>query len=154
MSLIPTVVERPPSLATKPVTLAVNEARLRDVMDMLGQLYGYRWRRRNDVFLLTLVPQKQDMDKFGEQAMKAIYEQVLTPEQRAKVDSNGFISGKDLTPGQQGIIGGYLQDMMGMLFSNNLNVGKVILDRANRKFSVTAGDSEESGGTGTVTQTP
>ena len=142
------VVERSPSLALRPVTLAINEARLRDVMDMLGQLYGYRWRRKGDVFLLTIIPQKQDMEKFAQEAMKTIYDQVLTPDQRATVDAQGYISGKDLTPGQQGIIGGYLQDMMSYAMSSDFSVGRVVLDRANRKFSITSGDENEGKGEG------
>jgi hypothetical protein len=138
------IVERPSSLAVKPVTVAINDAKLRDVMDMLGQLYGYRWRRKNDVFLLTFIPQKEDMDKFGEEAMKTIYNEVLTPEQRAKVDADGYISGKDLTPGQQGIIAGYLQDMMQMAMSSNMSIGKVVIDRANHTFSINMGDGKDS----------
>jgi hypothetical protein len=140
------VVERPASLALRPVTLAIHEARLRDVMDMLGQLYGYRWRRKGDIFLLTIVPQKQDMDKFAEEAMKTIYDQVLTPDQRATVDAQGYISGKDLTPGQQGIVAGYLQDIMSQVMSSEFSVGRLVLDRANRKFSISAGDDKEEKG--------
>jgi hypothetical protein len=133
------IVERPASLALRPMTVAINGARLRDVMDILGQMYGYRWRRKNDVFLLTLIPQKQDVEQFAKEAMETIYNDVLTPEQRAKVDASGELSGKDLTPAQQSILSGYLQDMMSMLFSSNLGenkIDKVILDRTGNKFSI------------------
>ena len=136
------IVERPASMVARPITLALHQARLRDVMDMLGQLYGYRWRQKNGVFLLTIVPQKQDMEEFGKEAMKTIYEQVLTPEQRAKVDADGFISGKDLTPGQQGILAGYLQDMMSMALSSNMSIGRVVIDRANKKLGIDVGNGD------------
>jgi hypothetical protein len=142
------VVERPVSLSLKPVTLAINQARLRDVLDMLGQLYGYRWRRKNDVFLLTIVPQQQDMEAFAKDAMQTIYDQVLTPDQREKVDRDGYINGKDLTPGQQGILMGYLQDMMSFAMGQNIGIGKVVLDRANHKFSIEGNDNKEDAGSG------
>jgi hypothetical protein len=133
------VIERPASLALRPMTVAINGARLRDVMDILGQMYGYRWRRKNDVFLLTLVAQKQDTEQFAKEAMERIYNDVLTPEQRAKVDAEGAISGKDLTPAQQSILTGYLQDIMSMVFSSNLGdnkIDKVIIDRTKNQFSI------------------
>jgi len=142
------VVERPVSLSLKPVTLAINQARLRDVLDMLGQLYGYRWRRKNDVFLLTIVPQQQDMEAFAKDAMQTIYDQVLTPDQREKVDRDGYINGKELTPGQQGILMGYLQDMMSLAMGQNMGIGKVTLDRANHKFSIEGNDNKEDAGNG------
>lgn len=137
------IVERPSSLHLNPVTLALNDTRLRDVMDMLGQLYGYRWRRRGDVFLLTIVPQKVDMDKFGEEAMKTLYDDVLTPEQRAKVDADGYIDTKDMTPGQQGIVAGYLQDMLLQSMSMQLDHGRVTIDRANKKLSISFNSGDD-----------
>lgn len=140
------IVERPASMALRPMTVAINGSRLRDVMDILGQMYGYRWRRKNDVFLLTLITGQQDIEQFAQSAMETIYNDVLTPEQRTKVDAEGSISGKDLTPTQQNTLRGYLQDMMSMLFSSNMGetrVDKVVLDRAGNKFSINLGGNSE-----------
>ena len=75
-------------------------------------------------------------EAFAKDAMQTIYDQVLTPDQREKVDRDGYINGKDLTPGQQGILMGYLQDMMSLAMGQNMGIGKVTLDRANHKFSI------------------
>jgi hypothetical protein len=141
------VVERAPTLQAKPVTLALSDAKLGDVLDVLGRSYGYRWRRRGEVFLLTLSPTGEAPEKDGGEMAKDIYENVLTPEQRAQVDRDGFLEGKDLTPGQKGVLAAYLREMFNALQSRTVDVGRLTLSRTegNMQFGISAsnGDGEK-----------
>ncbi len=107
------VVERVPAHRGKALTLQLSDARLADVLDAIGRLYSYRWSRRGEVFFLIFNP-ADNASKSIEQLMKDAANEIystLTPEQREKLRQQGSLSGKELSPGQQGVVWGYLMEM-------------------------------------------
>lgn len=136
------IVERPATLKLSPVSVALTDARLADVLDALSRLYGYRWTRRGEVFLLTIVPPStgintmQDIQKAARDAAKDIFDHVLNPEQKAKMADQGYLPGKDLTPGQQGVIWGHVMDILGSMQSGLLTNGVFIADPEKGSFAI------------------
>ena len=143
------VVERAWTLATRPVTLELKDAHVGDVLDLLGRMYGYRWRRKGEVFLLTLAPtQRGDTENEPGENLKAFFTSVLTPEQREQAQARGFLLGKDLTPGQKGVLWGFFQDLLLASQSRGLEVGRVDFSFADgnlesMRISSTGGDGED-----------
>jgi hypothetical protein len=144
------VVERVATLGTRPLTLELKDATLGEVLDAVGTVYGYRWRRKGEVFLLSLAPSDEDdkaTEEFAKQAAQDFYDSVLTPEQRALVDSQGYIEAKDLTPGQKGAATGFMQEMFRRIMSsqlgNQIELGRIDIDLKNKKFGITAKSPDE-----------
>ena len=142
------VVERAWTPATRPVTLELKDAHVGDVLDLLGRMYGYRWRRKGEVFLLTLAPTQRDTENEPGENLKAFFTSVLTPEQREQAQARGFLLGKDLTPGQKGVLWGFFQDLLLASQSRGLEVGRVDFSFADgnlesMRISSTEGDGED-----------
>jgi hypothetical protein len=87
------IVERPATLKLSPLSLQLTDVRLADALDALGRLYGYRWTRRGEVFLLTLAPPPAGVNsmpellKAAQEAAQEVFDTVLSPEQQVGCSS-------------------------------------------------------------------
>jgi hypothetical protein len=74
-------------------------------------------------------------------AVEQFLKEVLTEEQRAVAQKQGYIDVKDLTPGQQGVVNGLFQEMfrraMAGQMGGQIQAGRIEVDLANKKFSIT-----------------
>jgi hypothetical protein len=52
------------------------------------------------------------------------------------MQQQGYLEGKELTPGQQGVVWGYVMDLVGALQSGLLANGVLIVDPAKGAFAV------------------